>query len=180
MGRHKITIEPGTPADIELLQKTREWSHLTPKQAAFVSDFLTTGDAAHAMTVAYPTTTVLSRRAFQWQVLRAQAIVEVLEIWKWRSPREALIAIVKEQQKAAPKGSVAAKDFTVQLERLLLGVKGSNKSHFQDPDAPALEPVPPVEKGSADKRIPEGAQVWYDNATGAALGYRFDGKDTQL
>jgi hypothetical protein len=62
-------------------------------------------------------------------------------------------------------------------------VPGSNGAHFVDPDEPEepQSPVAAVKTGMADKKIPEGAQVWYDNATGAAIGYRTaDGKHVPL
>ena len=163
MGHHNNIIEPGTAADLEVITKTREWTHLTPQQRVFVMDFLTTGNAQHALVKAYPKATVKSRRSLQWQVLRAQAVVDILEIWKWRDSREALIAIIKQQLKSAEPGSVSAKDFTVQLERLLLGVKGSNKAHFketdEDPNDAPLEPTPPVEQSAAAPKFWIGQRV---------------------
>jgi hypothetical protein len=185
MSRKKTTIDTGTPEELAALKTTREWRAATKQQRIFLLNFLTTGDAKSALLEAYPSAGIKSRRALQWQVLRAQAVVNILEIWKWRSPREALIAILKEQLKAAVIGSTAAKDFTVQLERLLIGIQGTNKAHFQDPaddtDEPSTDETSPPADGSADKRIPEGAQVWYDNNTGACIGYRTaDGKDVKL
>jgi hypothetical protein len=166
MGRNKITIEPGTPADIEAITNTREWRALTPKQCAFVTDFLTTGDAPHALVAAYPNAAETSRRSLQSQVLHAQAVVDILEIWKWRDSREALISICREQLKAAPKGSTAASSLTVQIERLELGIQGTNKAHFRGPAEPIAETTPPVETGTADPKFWIGQRVTERDQTG--------------
>lgn len=143
MKRNPSTIEIGTPADIEAISTTREWQALTPKQRAFVQILLTTGDAKQATIEAYPNvTTESSRRALQWQVLRAAAVANVLEVWKWRNSRQALISTVRSQLAASIPGSTAASTFAVQLERLLIGVPNSNKAHFKESIEPSTEPEP--------------------------------------
>ena len=143
MRRNTLTIEIGTPADIEAISTTREWHVLTPKQRTFVQILLTTGDAKQATIEAYPrVTTQASRRALQWQVLRAAAVANVLEVWKWRNSRQALISTVRSQLAASIPGSTAASTFAVQLERLLIGVPNSTKAHFKEPIAPSTEPEP--------------------------------------
>lgn len=155
MRRTQITVEPGTPADLEVVTKTREWNRLTPQQRVFVTRFLTTGDAKSAMLEAYPKAGIKSRRALQWQVLRARAVVDILETWKFRdteSARRALLPICQQQLRAAKEGSQAAASLTIQIERLTVGIAGTNKSHFREPDEPSTEePQPPIEQSAAPK-----------------------------
>jgi hypothetical protein len=155
MRRQKPSIETGTPEELAALKTTREFRAATKQQRLFVLDFLTTGNAQHAMAEAYPKATGQSRRALQWQVLNSQSVVDLLEIWKWRDTdhaRDHLLEIVLAQLAASEPGSTAASTFAVQLERLTIGVKGTNKAHFKDPDARSTQdPVPPVETAAAPK-----------------------------
>jgi hypothetical protein len=182
MRRQKPSIDTGTPEELAVITKTKEFRAATKQQQVFVLAFLATGDARQAMAKAYPKSSGPAMRALQWQVLRSQGVTDVLEILKWRNSREALITIIKEQLKAAAPGSIAAKDFAVSLERLLLGISGTNRSHFVDPDEPDAEPVPPVETGTAvktgttsqpaqDSRVPADATPLVD-AQGIVRGYK--------
>jgi hypothetical protein len=185
MSRTKIIIEPGTLADVEYLQNTREWRALTPKQRAFVTDFLTTGDAPHALAAAYPKTTAASRRSFQSQVLHAQAVADFLEIWKWRNSREILLSICREQLKAAKEGSQAAASLTIQIERLTVGIQGTNKAHFKGPAEPLTEePLLPSEQSGAltffiGQRVTERDSQGVLH-TGVVLEIDVDGKPSRI
>jgi hypothetical protein len=175
MKRPKIIIEPGTLAEVEYLQNTREWRALTPKQRAFLTVALTTGDAKQATLKAYPTVTSdACRRSLQSQVLHSLAVTDFLEIWKWRNSREALLAVCRENLKAAPPGSTAASSLTVQIERLELGIQGSNKAHFKGPASTAAtehkDPQAPIEN-VATSRVPVGATPLVDDQ-GIVRGYR--------
>jgi hypothetical protein len=169
MGRNKITIKPGTPADIESMNGTREWRALTPKQRTFVTDFLTTGDAPHALAAAYPKAAENSRRSLQCQVLRAQAVTDFLEIWKFRdteSARPALLQICQQQLRAAKKGSQAAASLAIQIERLTIGIVGTNKSHFRGSDEDPNEPEPTIKTGTAAPVFTVGMRVTERDAQG--------------
>ena len=147
-----------TDDDLKIVTETREFHRCTKQQRAFVVAFLKSGDSQQAVDLAYPSAHSRSRRSLKYQVLRAPAVVECLEIWAYRNPdaaRAHLVRTIREQLKAAEPGSTAAGKFAVQLERLILGVKGTNAAHFQDPDEdpnePSTDSQPAVEQSAAPK-----------------------------
>jgi len=156
MKRKKFNIDIGTPEDIVAVTNSREFRACTAKQKAFVLDLLATGDARHALDAAYPKTSNKSRRSLLWQVLRAEAVVNFLELWKWRDTENArgqLINIVREQLAASEPGSVAAQRFAVQLERLILGLIPIGRRPIPDPVpnevvAESEQPGPAVEQAA--------------------------------
>jgi hypothetical protein len=142
----------GTDDSLRLVTESREFRRCSEHQKAFALEFLKTGNADHAIAVAYPDASAKSRRTMKYQVLRSEAVAGVLELWAWRDSthaREHLIQIVREQLAAAEPGSTAAGKFAVQLERLVLGLKGTNAAHFQDPDEDSEKPTSSAENGAA-------------------------------
>jgi hypothetical protein len=130
----------GIPPGFEDLVASAPFKKLTRQQKVWVLEYLSNGqDAIAAARVAYPSALPHSQVCISYQVCQSPLVQDALEFWKWRSPRETLIAICRQQLKAAEPGSTAATTLTVQLERLSLGVKGTNKAHFVDPDAPGAE-----------------------------------------
>lgn len=144
----------GTDESLKFVTDSREFRRCSPQQKTFVLDFLKTGDSQHAVELAYPSANAKSHRALKYQVIKSQAVADVLEAWAWRDTEHAhahLIEIIRDQLLAADPGSTAASTFAVQLERLVVGLKGTNKAHFQDPDDDIDEPEPqpqPPETGT--------------------------------
>ena len=174
MKRHKFTIETGTPDELEVVTKSREFRACSDQQKAFVLDLLTTGNPRHALEVAYPRAAVASRRSLQAQVLRAEAVVNVLELWKWRdteNARASLIAIVREQLRAAGNRECGRARLATQLERLILGI---NMGRRPIVDEAAGEPQPTEQAVKDDipaSRVPASARPLVD-AQGVVRGYR--------
>jgi hypothetical protein len=135
-----IQIE-SIPEGIAELVASAPFKKLTRQQKTWVLEYLSNGhDAIAAARVAYPSALPHSQVCISYQVAQSPAVQDVLEFWKWRDARSALIAICQKNLRAAEPGSTAAGKFAVQLERLTLGVVNSNKAQFQDPDAPVAEP----------------------------------------
>jgi hypothetical protein len=133
---------PPTDDALRLVTDSRDFQRLSPQQKTFVLVLLKTGDSQQAVDAAYPSAHHKSRRALKYQVLKSGNVTAALDVWRFRDTgpaRANLIRIVQEQLKAAEPGSTAAGKFTVQLERLLLGVQGSNKAHFKDLPEPEDE-----------------------------------------
>jgi hypothetical protein len=161
-----------TDSGLDALVASSEWRHCTRQQRLFLAAYITNGnDGRAAIRHAYPDANLKSQSAMVSQVLHSNAVVEALDFWKWRSAntRAQLIETCRKQLAAAEPGSVAAGGFAVQLERLILGVKGSNKAHFkepnEDPNEPVAESQPPVENGTV-KTFTVGMRVTQRDAEG--------------
>jgi len=169
MGRNKIIFDLGTRADIELLRNSHEFRALSTQQRVFVQVLLTTGDAKAATIQAYPkVSSDASRRSLQWQVLRAEAAQNFIEVWKWRdtpSARAQLIQICRTQLAACETGSVASQRYAAELARITLGLKpGRRALEDEDPDEPG-EPQPP-ETGAVALAFTVGMRVTERDAAG--------------
>lgn len=144
---------------------------------------LKTGDLQAAADAAYPSAKDTSRHSLRYQTIRSQAVADVLEIWKWRDTdpaRAKLIQIVEAQLAVAEVGSTAAAKFTVQLERLTVGLKGTNAAHFVDPLAPEPEDETPKAVTQAPRSVPDGCTPLVDKG-GVVRGYKTpDGRYVQL
>jgi hypothetical protein len=146
------------PEGFEALLASAPFKKLTQQQKTWVLEYLSNGqDAIAAARVAYPSASPHSQVCISYQVAQSPAVQDALDIWKWRSPREALIAVCKKNLRACEPGSTAATKFITQLERLMLGIPNSNKAHFVDPDAPVAEPevdaIEPAPKFKVGDRI---------------------------
>jgi hypothetical protein len=140
-----------------------QWRDCTKQQMIFLTEYLFGADPGNtlaATTVAYPEASKESQKCMQYQVIRAQAVVAVLEFWKWRDERGCLLEIAKVQLKAAEPGSNAAQGFAAQIERLTVGIKSGRRT--------AAEPTPPAE---AEPQIPKGSTALRD-ADGILKGYK--------
>jgi hypothetical protein len=168
---------PPTDDALRLVTDSRDFQRLSPQQKTFVLVLLKTGDSQQAVDAAYPSAHHKSRRALKYQVLRSGNVTAALDVWRFRDSgpaRANLIRIVQEQLKAAEPGSTSAAKFTVQLERLLLGVQGTNKAHFKD----LPEPEDDQASGEAvlTSRVPAGATPLVDDQ-GIVRGYKTEAGD---
>ena len=149
MAKPKFTIETMTADAFQPLTETAEFRAMTPNQKAFVRHLFLSGNVDGAFHEAYPNARGKNWRIQKAQVLKSDGVRGFLEAYKWTqgvTARPALIAIIREQLLAATPGSQAACTFAVQLERLTVGVRGTNTSHGKarlDPNDQQTEPQPP-------------------------------------
>jgi hypothetical protein len=164
---------------VELVQ-TPIFNQLTTKQGVFVltylQHYLDTGvlDPTAATKAAYDCSSDDNAHTFSYQLLANIRVRRVLDFFDGKATteppvpteternRETLIAIVRKQLRAAPKGSTAASDFTNQLERLMLG---GPKAGRRKADKPEVEPaeVPTETDASPVQKFPIGSVIVQDN-----------------
>lgn len=163
-------------ADRTALILSDQWRDCTDQQRVFITEYLFGAEAGNTLAaakVAYPKATEDSQKCMQYEVIRSQGVVAVLEFWKWRDERAQILELAKAQFKAAPVGSVAAKDLLAQIERLTIGAPKLGRRSKPADDAPTAK---------AEPQVPADAlATWYHKGTGVVVGYRDkDGKDVQL
>jgi hypothetical protein len=130
-----------TPIDeFAALRVSPPFRRMTLQQQSWLVEYLRTGSFHSATKLAYPEANDNSQRVMPYQILKAQAVRECLDWYRFRdaeSSRQALIDIVRKQLEAAEPGSVSAQRLCAQLQSLTVSSKPSAPEPTPGPEEPA-------------------------------------------
>jgi hypothetical protein len=127
-------------SELTVLARSAEFRHLTRQRKIWLMAFLTNGnDSLAATRQAYPDATAKSQAVMAHQLLRAQDLIDALDVWKWRSEnaRTQLLSQAEYQLARCEPGSVSAQRLLAQIERLTIGIKhGRHELEDENPNEP--------------------------------------------
>jgi hypothetical protein len=130
-----------TPIDeFVALRVSPPFRRMTPQQKNWLLEYLRTGSLHSATKLAYPEANENSQRAMPYQILKAQAVRECLDWYRFHdaeSSRQALIDLVRKQLDAAEPGSVSAQRLCAQLQSLTISNKPSSREEAPGPEESA-------------------------------------------
>jgi type VI protein secretion system component VasK len=103
--------------------KTREWAQLSVRQQMFVQTYVASGDRVLATTCAYETSSKENTKVFSYSLIKKSAIVNALNRYYNRGPREIFIQELDSDIQATEPGSPARIELQKLKAQVLLGGK---------------------------------------------------------
>jgi hypothetical protein len=167
---------------LDQLHATQCFLALTPKQKKLIEAFIeTNGDRTASVLAAYDVKNTRNAQVLAYQIFASPNVIACIAAYYQDDPLESFKAEVCKAYRSKRITVAQIRAMVLHADLNGWGSATLPKESLHGKDAKSSEPESPVENDTTDKQIPEGAQVWYDNATGAAIGYRTtDGRDVKL
>jgi len=103
--------------------KTREWAQLSVRQQMFVQTYVASGDSVLATTCAYETSSKENTKIFSYSLIKKSAIVNALNRYYNRGPREIFLQELDSDIRETAVGSPARIKLQELKAQVLLGGK---------------------------------------------------------